>query len=151
MLRQVVIQLDTSGHSYKGVPSNPSALPRNSTEQLQLQVAVPPDACQPLLNPRAGELQCSHIGCHRGYLTSSTVTSSTMSCASCRDACNLLEYLGQAVHLPPWLRVEHKISNAGSAVLVQRGSCPFGVKVQYLQQAKAAAMLVANTEDGMSS
>lgn len=41
------------------------------------------------------------------------------------------------------------MSNAGSAILVQRGSCPFGIKAQHLQQAKAAAMLVANTDDGM--
>lgn len=41
--------------------------------------------------------------------------------------------------------------HAGTAVLVQRGSCPFGVKAQHLQHARAAAMLVVNTEDGMLS
>lgn len=38
-------------------------------------------------------------------------------------------------------------SSAGSAVLVQRGSCPFATKALYLQQAKAAAMLIVNTEN----
>ena len=60
MLRQVIIQLDTNGHSYKGVPSNPSTLPRNGSQQLQLHVASPLDACQPLLKPLAGEVQCTH-------------------------------------------------------------------------------------------
>ena len=37
---------------------------------------------------------------------------------------------------------------AGAAVLVQRGSCPFATKAENAQRAKAAAVLVINSDDG---
>ena len=37
----------------------------------------------------------------------------------------------------------------GAAVLVQRGSCPFATKAENAERAKAAAVLVINSEDGM--
>ena len=37
----------------------------------------------------------------------------------------------------------------GAAVLVQRGSCPFATKAENAERAKAAAVLVINSDDGM--
>ena len=36
----------------------------------------------------------------------------------------------------------------GAAVLVQRGSCPFATKAENAERAKAAAVLVINSDDG---
>lgn len=82
-----VIQLSSSNHTYKAVPSDPNVLLHNSTQHVQLSLATPPDACQPLAN-----------------------------------------------------------SVTGAAVLVQRGSCPFATKAENVRRAKAAAVLVINSD-----
>lgn len=38
--------------------------------------------------------------------------------------------------------------SAGSAVLIQRGSCPFAVKAANAENANAAAALIVNSDDG---
>ncbi|KAL0029595.1 hypothetical protein WJX79_006932 [Trebouxia sp. C0005] len=49
-----VIQLSSSNHTYKAVPSDPEVLLHDSLQQMQLSLASPQDACQPLTDPVTG-------------------------------------------------------------------------------------------------
>ncbi len=51
---QAIVQLSSNNHTYEGVPSNPSVLPRNQTLYVPLTLASPQDACQPIRNTVAG-------------------------------------------------------------------------------------------------
>ena len=47
-----------------------------------------------------------------------------------------------------WSMITASCILAGTAVLVQRGSCPFSIKAENVQQAHAAALLIATSDDG---
>lgn len=59
---QAVIQLSSSNHTYKAVPSDPNVLLHNSTQHVQLSLASPQDACQPLADPVTGNQAYNYQG-----------------------------------------------------------------------------------------
>ena len=64
---QAVIQLSSSNHTYKAVPSDPNVLLHNSTQHVQLSLASPQDACQPLANSVTGIQAYYHQGGTRDH------------------------------------------------------------------------------------
>ncbi len=59
---QAVIQLSSSSHIYEAVPSDPNVLLHNSTQHVQLSLASPQDACQPLQSTVTGTQAYYHQG-----------------------------------------------------------------------------------------